>query len=326
MSSLHLKLNFKTTIADVLDTEAQAILSKKDYLSEQINECVNFIVNCTGRVIVTGIGKSGLIGKKIAATLSSTGTPSFFLHPAEGLHGDLGMVTKDDIVLAISNSGETEEVLKTIPSIKRIGAKIISLVGNINSTLADRSNLVLSYGIVEEACPLGLAPTTSTTLTLVIGDALAIALLKARNFKAENFALFHPGGTLGKKLLLTVEDIMLVNNRNPIAKETSKVKDIIFKMTEYGLGAINIVNENHELKGILTDGDIRRGLAKEKNILDEKVNALYNKKPITIQKHLLAAEALKIMEDSKVNVLPVIDNNQQPIGMIHIQDVVKMGI
>ncbi len=258
--------------------------------------------------------------------MASTGTPSFFLHPAEGLHGDLGMVTDNDVVIAISNSGETEEILKTIPSIKRIGAKIVALVGNSNSSLAERADLILSYGIVEEACPLGLAPTTSTTLTLVIGDALAISLLKARDFKPENFAVFHPGGSLGRKLLLTVEDIISTANRNPTANENSNVNEVLFQMTEFGLGAINIIDSRGKLKGILTDGDIRRGLAKEINILQEKVNKLYNENPITIRAELLAAEALKIMEDNKVNVLPVVNDYQEPVAMIHIQDVVKMGI
>lgn len=326
MSSTHLKVNFKDTISEVLELEAKVILERKEYLSTQINECVNFILKCKGRVIITGIGKSGLVGKKIAATLASTGTPSFFLHPAEGLHGDLGMVTDNDVVIAISNSGETEEILKTIPSIKRIGAKIVALVGNSNSSLAERADLILSYGIVEEACPLGLAPTTSTTLTLVIGDALAISLLKARDFKPENFAVFHPGGSLGRKLLLTVEDIISTANRNPVANENSNVNEVLFQMTEFGLGAINIIDSRGKLKGILTDGDIRRGLAREINILQEKVNKLYNENPITIRAELLAAEALKIMEDNKVNVLPVVNDYQEPVAMIHIQDVVKMGI
>jgi len=325
-SHLETEVDFERIISRVFDTEAQAILNKKADISSQLSECVKYILRCEGRVIITGIGKSGLVGKKIAATLASTGTPSFFLHPAEGLHGDLGMVTEKDIVIAISNSGETDEVLKMIPSIKRIGAKLIAILGNRCSTLAERADLVISYGIVEEACPLGLAPTTSTTLTLVIGDALAIALLTARDFKPENFALYHPGGSLGRKLLLTVEDVVASTNKNPLAHVNSIVKEVLFKMTEFGLGAISIIDDSGVLKGILTDGDIRRALAKEENILDERVERLYNDKPITIKKDILAVEALKIMEKNKINVLPVVNDKNCPVAMIHIQDLIRMGL
>jgi arabinose-5-phosphate isomerase len=324
--SLQVKVNVDKIIEEVLDIEARAILDLKTKIKEQINECMDLIINCNGRVVVTGIGKSGLIGKKIAATFASTGTPSFFMHPAEGLHGDLGMVTKNDIVLAISNSGETEEVLKIIPSIKRIGAKMIALVGNSNSTLAEKSDVVISYGTVQEVCPLGLAPTTSTTVTLVIGDALAVALLKARNFKPENFAIFHPGGSLGRKLLLTVADIADENGKNPIAHYKSEMKDVLFKMTEFGLGAISIVDDAGVLIGILTDGDIRRALTKGYHLLGNPINSLYNENPIFVQKDVLAAEALRIMEVHKINVLPIVDENKKPKSMIHIQDLIKMGL
>ncbi|MGX1902561.1 KpsF/GutQ family sugar-phosphate isomerase [Thermolongibacillus altinsuensis] len=324
--SLQVKVNVDKIIDEVLDIEAQAILDLKTKIKEQINESMDLIINCNGRVVVTGIGKSGLIGKKIAATFASTGTPSFFMHPAEGLHGDLGMVTKNDIVLAISNSGETVEVLKIIPSIKRIGAKIIALVGNSNSTLAEKSDVVISYGAVHEACPLGLAPTTSATVTLVIGDVLAVALLKARNFKPENFALFHPGGSLGRKLLLTVADIADESGKNPIAHYKSEMKDVLFEMTEFGLGAISIVDDAGVLIGILTDGDIRRALVKGYHLLDNPISGLYNENPIFVQEDILAAEALRIMEDHKINVLPIVDENKKPKAMIHIQDLIKMGL
>jgi arabinose-5-phosphate isomerase len=324
--SLQVKVNVDKIVDEVLDIEAQAILDLKTKIKEQINECMDLIISCNGRVVITGIGKSGIIGKKIAATFASTGTPSFFMHPAEGLHGDLGMVTKNDIVLAISNSGETEEILKIIPSIKRIGAKMIALVGNSNSTLAEKSDVVISYGAVQEACPLGLAPTTSSTVTLVIGDVLAVALLKARNFKPENFALFHPGGSLGRKLLLTVADITGENGKNPVAHYKSEMKDVLFKMTEFGLGAISIVDDEGVLIGILTDGDIRRALAKGYHLLESPINSLYNENPIFVQKDILAAEALRIMEDNKINVLPIVDENKKPKAMIHIQDLIKMGL
>jgi len=320
------KATFVEDIKEVLEKEATALLKLKDRVNEEINDTIGIILQCKGRVIVTGVGKSGIIGKKIAATLSSTGTPSVFLHPAEGLHGDLGMVTSDDIVLALSYSGESEEVLNLIPSIKRIGAKLIAIVGNTNSTLARKSDKILCIGKVEEACPLGLAPTTSTTLTLALGDAIAIALLKARNFKAENFALFHPGGTLGKRLLLTVQDVIEGTNKNPIALNTSDIQEVLFKMTESGLGAISIVDVTGKLVGILTDGDLRRALTSGVDFLRQSIENLYNKSPITITADILAAEALKIMEEKRINVLPIVDEANKPIAMIHIHDLTKLGL
>jgi arabinose-5-phosphate isomerase len=314
------------TIKDVLFEEATAIMSLAEELSSEIDETVEMILNCRGRVIVTGVGKSGIIGRKITATFASTGTPSLFLHPAEGLHGDLGMVTPSDIVLALSNSGESEEVLNIIPSIKRIGAKLIGFVGNRNSTLAKKSDSVICIGKVKEACPLGLAPTTSTTLTLALGDAIAVALLKARNFQPENFAVFHPGGSLGRKLLLSVNDIIESNQKNPVCLDGNKVKDVIFKMTESGLGAISIVDNVGKLKGILTDGDIRRALTNGVDLLNQSVKELFNDNPTKIKADMLAAEALTIMEDKKINVLPVINDVDEPIAMIHLHDLTKLGL
>jgi arabinose-5-phosphate isomerase len=318
--------NHLDVVKTVLQEEANAIINFKENLTVDIEHIIEALLECSGRVIVTGVGKSGIIGRKIVATLASTGTPSLFLHPAEGLHGDLGMVTSSDIVLALSNSGESDEVLNIIPSIKRIGAKIIALVGNENSTLAEKSDYILCTGKVKEACPLGLAPTTSTTLTLALGDSIAIALLKARNFKPENFAVFHPGGSLGKKLLLTVNDLVESNRNNPITKEHTKVKDVIFNMTESGLGAISVVNDEEQLIGILTDGDIRRALSKGIDIFTQSVKELYNENPTTIYKTTLAAEALNIMETKKINVLPVIDEENLPIAMIHIHDLTRLGL
>lgn len=321
-----MKVKHQLAIKEVLVAEANAILNLSDRLSPDIEIIIEVLLNFRGRVIVTGVGKSGIIGRKIAATFASTGTPSFFLHPAEGLHGDLGMVTSNDIVIAISNSGETEEVLCLIPSIKRIGAKIIAFVADDNSTLAQKSDYIISIGKVEEACPLGLAPTTSTTLTLALGDSIAIALLKGRNFSPENFAVFHPGGTLGKKLLLSVKDINDNNLNNPTVFRDTKIKDAIFNMTESGLGAVSVINKQGELIGILTDGDIRRALNKGIDIFNQSVKDLLNESPTTIHIDILAVEALNIMERKKINVLPIINEQNIPIGMIHIHDLTRLGI
>ncbi|MCV9884486.1 KpsF/GutQ family sugar-phosphate isomerase [Metabacillus halosaccharovorans] len=314
------------SVKEVLEIEANAILALKDQIGDEITRAIELILKCHHRVIVTGMGKSGIVGKKIAATLASTGTPSLFLHPAEGLHGDLGMVTEDDVIIAISNSGETDEILKTLPSIKRIGAKMIALVGNKNSTLSDKADITLCIGRAKEACPLGLAPTTSTTLTLALGDAIAIALLKARKFTSENFALFHPGGSLGRKLLLTVEDIIQESKKNPTAPVESDVKEVLFNMTTSGLGAISIIDTSSKLIGILTDGDIRRALTVGEDILNKSVIEFYNPKPITIKPNILAVEALKVMKDNRVNVLPVVDNSGIVVAMIHMHDLTKMGL
>ncbi|MDR7239967.1 KpsF/GutQ family sugar-phosphate isomerase [Neobacillus drentensis] len=320
------KENYIASVAEVLEIEAKAIQNYRGCLGEEIIKAIELLLNCSSHVIVTGMGKSGLVGKKISATLASTGTPSFFLHPAEGLHGDLGMVTENDVIIAISNSGETEEIIKIIPSIKRIGAKMIAFVGNNKSTLGEKADIPISIGKIEEACPLGLTPTTSTTLTLALGDAIAIALLKARNFTPEKFALYHPGGSLGRKLLLTVEDVVQQNFKNPIVNCTLGFKEVLFKMTESGIGAVSIVNDYGLLIGILTDGDLRRALTADFKIMDQSIESLYNRTPVTVTPDLLAVEALKIIENNKINVLPVVNEDKHPIAMIHIQDLTKMGL
>ncbi|QGQ48176.1 KpsF/GutQ family sugar-phosphate isomerase [Metabacillus sediminilitoris] len=319
--------SYLSSFHEVLEQEASAIISLKEVLDEEtINRAIEMILTCNGRVVVTGVGKSGIIGRKINATLASTGTPSLFLHPAEGLHGDLGMVTKEDIVIAISNSGESDEVLRLIPSINKIGAKMIAIVQNTKSTLAVKSDLVLSIGDVTEACPLGLAPTTSTTVTLALGDALAVALLKARDFKPEDFAVYHPSGSLGRKLLLTVQDVVVSTNKNPVVHGNVSIKEALFLMTAQGMGATSVVDEHDLLVGILTDGDIRRAFALSDNVLLSHVDDLCNRNPIVITSDMLAVDALKIMEERKINVLPVADSNNRPIGMIHIHDLMKLGI
>ena len=280
----------------VLRMEAEAVLEQVERIDEHFKAAVEMILACPGRTVITGMGKSGIIGRKMAATLASTGTPSFYLHPAEGIHGDLGMVTEGDVVIALSNSGETGEVLHILPSLRRIGAKLIAMVGNPNSTLAKNSDIVLNVGVTREACPLGLAPTSSTTAALAYGDALALALLSKRKFTASQFAVFHPGGSLGRKLLLTVEDIMHSGTENPLVKADISVQDALFVITDKGLGAVSVVDDDNKMLGVLTDGDIRRGLSKGVDFLKRPVTELMTANPKTITKEKLAAAALHLME------------------------------
>lgn len=315
--------------ARVLRDEAEAILKLIDRLDTSFEEAVNLISHSSGRVILTGMGKSGHIAKKVSATMASTGTPSFFLHPAEGIHGDLGMVTAQDIVIAYSNSGETGEILNIIPSVKRIGAKMIAVVGNVNSTLAKNSDVVLYAGAEKEADNLGLAPTSSTTAALALGDALAVTLMEKMHFTADNFAVFHPGGSLGRRLLLTVEMVMHKGDNNPVIFENSSIKDALFAMTDKGLGAVSVIDENYMLQGLMTDGDVRRGLENGINFLSLPVKEGMTKKPIVITPDKLAAEALHLMEKHvphPITVLPVVDNNGKSVGMIHITDLLRQGV
>ena len=265
----------------------------------------------------------------MAATFASTGTPSFYLHPAEGIHGDLGMVTESDVVIALSNSGETGEVLHILPSLRRIGAKLIAMVGNAESSLARNSDITLNVGVSQEACPLGLAPTSSTTAALAYGDALALALLSKRKFTASQFAVFHPGGSLGRKLLLTVEDIMHSGADNPVVNGSTTVQDALFVITDKGLGAVSVVDNDEIMIGVLTDGDIRRGLSKGIDFLQRPVTELMTKAPKTITKEKLAAQALHLMESNSpkpITVLPVIDAERRVIGLLHMTDLVRQGV
>ncbi len=315
--------------ARVLHDEAEAILKLIDRLDTSFEDAVNLISCSSGRVILTGMGKSGHIAKKVSATMASTGTPSFFLHPAEGIHGDLGMVTAQDVIIAYSNSGETGEILNIIPSVKRIGAKMIAVVGNVNSTLAKNSDVVLYAGAEKEADSLGLAPTSSTTAALALGDALAVTLMEKMHFTADNFAVFHPGGSLGRRLLLTVEMVMHKGDNNPVIFENSSIKDALFAMTDKGLGAVSVIDENYMLQGLMTDGDVRRGLENGINFLSLPVKEGMTKKPIVITPDKLAAEALHLMEKHvphPITVLPVVDNNGKSVGMIHITDLLRQGV
>lgn len=314
-----------SVMKDVLKKEAEAINRLIERMDGEMLRVIEMMLNCNGRVVMTGVGKSGIIAHKISATFASTGTPSLFLHPAEGLHGDLGMVTKDDVVFALSKSGESDELIQIIPSIKKIGAKLIALVSNDQSTLARQADEMICIGQVEEACPLGVAPTTSTTLMLALGDAIAMALLTARQFSLNDFAIYHPGGLLGKRLLVTVDSIIEHTKRNPCIYPTATIKDAIFKMTESNLGATSIIDKNGQLIGILTDGDIRRALVKEENILNMSIEYIYNHQVISIEGKTLAYEALHLMQQKNINVLPVVNEQNIPVGMIHLHDITKLG-
>ncbi len=310
----------------VLKIEAQAIGELSRRLGDEFNKAIELLYRCRGKVIVTGMGKGGIIGEKISATLSSTGTPSLFLHSAEAIHGDLGRVAKDDCILAISNSGETEEVVRFLPLIKKIGAKLIALTGNTKSTLAKYSDVVLDVSVRQEACPLGLAPTASTTATLAMGDAIAVCLLKKKGFRQEDFAFYHPGGALGKKLLLKVEDIMRKGKANPVVTAQVLVRDALFDITEARAGAASIVDKKGRLLGIFTDGDLRRHLERDANLVLKTVKEVMTKNPITISKDRLASEALRILKEKRIDEIPVVDEKGRPIGMLDVQDLLKAGL
>ena len=314
---------------DVLRMEAEAILELVPRVDANFAAAISLILECPGRTVITGMGKSGIVGRKMAATFASTGTPSFYLHPAEGIHGDLGMVTADDVVIALSNSGETGEILNILPSLRRIGAKIIAMVGNANSTLAKNSDVVLDVGVEKEACPLGLAPTSSTTAALAYGDAIALALLQKRNFTASQFAVFHPGGSLGRKLLLTVGNIMHKGDENPLVSADTTVQEALFVITDKGLGAVSVVDESGKMLGVLTDGDIRRGLSKGVDFLQRSVADLMTKAPKYITADKLAAQALHLMESNQpkpITVLPVVDEDMVVVGLLHMTDLVRQGV
>lgn len=319
----------KDKAIETLNIEADAVKNLTSHVNDEFEAVVKAILACNGRVILTGMGKSGHIGRKIAATLASTGTPAFFMHPGEAFHGDLGMVTAEDIVMALSHSGESAEVVNILPIIKRIGASIVALCGKRDSSLGRNAEYYVDVSIEREACPLGLAPTASTTATLAMGDAIAMALLSARNFTAKDFAVFHPGGALGRRLLLTVENVMHSDDDNPIIDRHKTAKEALFLMTDKGLGATSVIDDEGKFIGLITDGDIRRGLSKGIEFLNEPVERLMTKQPLIITKNKMAAEALSIMEKHKprpITVLPVIDNEHRPVGIVHITDLVRQGV
>ena len=316
------------TAKTVLRTEADAVLALADRIDGAFSQSVAMILACTGRVVITGMGKSGLICQKIAATMASTGTPALFLHPAEGIHGDLGMLMKGDVVIAVSNSGETEEITRILPVIKRMGLPLIAMSGNPRSTLARAGDVFLDISIKEEACPLGLAPTASTTATLAMGDALAVALLLERGFREEDFALFHPGGTLGKRLLLRVEDLMHRSDEIPMVGKEIPLKEALFEITSKKLGITGVADAEGNLAGVFTDGDLRRSLEKGFDVLNRPVGEVMSCNPKRILRANLAAKALQKMEEFSITSLFVFESEEshQPVGIIHLHDLLKAGV
>ncbi len=318
--------DFEAAGKRVIDIEANATLALKDKICSDFTKACELILACKGRVIVSGMGKSGHIGKKIAATLASTGTPSFFVHPGEASHGDLGMITGDDVVIGISNSGKTEELTTILPLIKRKGAPLISMTGDDSSPLAQFANAKLDVSVSQEACSLGLAPTSSTTATLVMGDALAVALLEAKGFTSDDFAMSHPGGSLGRRLLLLVETIMQTGDEIPLVSSSASISDALLEMSSKGLGMTGIIDDNGKLAGVYTDGDLRRTLDQGLSIPDTAIADVMSTGCKTTMAHTLAVEALNLMDDNSINALIVVDENNTPVGALNMHSLLKAGV
>jgi arabinose-5-phosphate isomerase len=311
---------------EIIRIEAEAIAALESHINGNFAASVDLIFKAKGRVVLTGMGKSGIIARKIAATMNSTGTPSAFMHPSDAVHGDLGMVTPDDIVICISKSGDTAELRQLLPRFRQIGVKVIAMVGNLNSPLGKQSDLVLDTSVKEEACPYDLAPTSSTTAALAMGDALAITLLQKRNFTKEDFALFHPGGNLGKQLLLKVDAMMITGSEIPVVNENVSVSDAIVEISSKRLGATCVVNDTGVLCGMLTDGDLRRLLQKRIDISNLTVGQVMTQNPKTISQNMLAAQALEVMESFKITQLVVVNTNHHPVGILHLHSLVEAGL
>lgn len=309
-----------------IEIERDAVHSLLERLDQHFDRACDALVACTGRIVVTGMGKSGHIGRKIAATLASTGTPAFFVHPGEASHGDMGMITREDVVIALSNSGNTAEVVTLLPLLKRLGVPLISITGNPDSVMARAALANLHTGVAQEACPLNLAPTSSTTTALVMGDALAIALLEARGFSAEDFAFSHPGGTLGRRLLLLVDDIMHGGDSMPLVTPDTSLRDALLEMTRKGLGLTGITDEQGRLVGIFTDGDLRRTLDQNVDLHASTIAEVMTRHGKTVQQGILAAEALKVMEDGKISGLFVVDPQRRPVGALNMHDLLRAGV
>lgn len=319
-------MNYKEIVKDVLLTEAKELELASNSIFFEIEEIVELIVKSKGKLIVTGVGKSGLVGAKIAATLASTGTSSFFLHPTEAMHGDLGMIGKEDIVLGISYSGESEELIQILPHLKRFNIPLIAMAKNPNSTLAKYADYFINIAVTKEACPLDTAPTSSTTLTMAMGDALAVCLMKRRDFKKEDFASFHPGGSLGKKLFVKVNDLLRKDNLPIVSRETI-LKDAIITMSEGRLGSVIIVDKDEKVVGLLSDGDLRRALMKSNFSIDCTVETIATMNPRTFEnENLLASDALQIIENYKIQQLIITDKNKKLLGVLHIHDLLEAGI
>jgi arabinose-5-phosphate isomerase len=316
----------RETAKEVIRKEAEAVRLLEKKIDQSFIKAVELILKCKGRVIVTGIGKSGIIGKKIAATLTSTGTAAFFLHPTEGIHGDLGMVRKNDVVIAITKSGGTDELYQLIPLFKRLGVPIITFTGNPDSAVAEKSDVIIDVSVKQEACPNNLVPTSSTTAALVMGDALAIALLEERHFSSEDFALLHPGGHLGRKLLLKVCDIMHTGDQIPVVSEETDMKQVILEMTSKRLGTTTVVNKKGELVGIFTDGDLRRLVERTDEMFSLKAKQVMTQNPKTIDGEELAAKALNMMESYAITSLIITNGKREPVGIVHLHDILKAGV
>lgn len=310
----------------VLDLEAKAIQALKPRVGKEFSRAVQMIMKCPGRVVVSGMGKTGVIAQKFSATLSSTGTPSLFLHLAEAAHGDLGKVTKEDIVIIVSNSGSTYEVKQLLPFLKKIGSPIIAITGNCRSELAKYSDIVLDVSVQKEACPLNLAPTASTTAALALCDALAVCLLEKKDFKEKDFALFHPGGSLGRRLLLTVQDIMRSGRGSALVTADKKVSQVLVAITQARAGAATIVDSAGRVVGIFTDGDLRRHLETDTNLPARRVGEVMTRNPLVVRSDMLAAEAMRILQEKKIDEVPVVDGKGRPVGMLDVQDLLKAGI
>jgi len=322
----NLTMNYKLIAQETLNIEAQTLLDAAKKIDDIFDKAVDVVLKCKGKLVITGVGKSGLIGAKMAATFASTGTPSFFLHPTEALHGDLGMIGKDDVVIAISYSGESEELSQILPHIKRFNIPLIGMTRSQNSTLGKYSDLVIDVVVEKEACPLNIAPTSSTTLTLALGDALAVCLMKARDFKKSDFASFHPGGALGKQLFVKVSDLMISENL-PIISPKTKVREAIFKISEGKIGTVLLADEENKLLALVSDGDIRRALLNEDFSIDDEVIKYATIDPMTCDdENILASQALVMIEEKKIQLLVVTDTQKKIKGVLHIHTLIEKGI
>ncbi|KTD66184.1 KpsF/GutQ family sugar-phosphate isomerase [Legionella spiritensis] len=319
-------MNFCKLGLAVIETEAQAVFELSQRIDERFEKACRLLLDCPGRVVVTGMGKSGHIGNKIAATLASTGTPAFFMHPGEASHGDLGMITRQDVVIAISSSGHTDEIITLLPLLKRLEVPVIALTGNPQSVLAATADVHLDISVEQEACPLGLAPTTSTTVTLVMGDALAIALLQARGFSAEDFALSHPGGALGRRLLLKVDELCHQGDNLPLVSEQATIREALIEVTAKKLGMTCVIDAAGQLVGVYTDGDIRRTLTENYDIHTTPLHRVMSKNCKTINPGMLAAEALAIMQKFSITSVVMVNDRNQPVAVVHIHDLLQAGI
>lgn len=320
------KIDILKRAKEVLEIEAQSIRDLKKRIDKNFKKAIEIILSSKGRVVVSGMGKTGIIAQKLSATLASTGTPSLFLHLAEAVHGDLGRVTSDDVVIIISYSGTGEEIRQLLPLLKKIGSPIIAFTGNKNSHLAQYADVILDISVKKEACPLGLAPTASTTATLAMADALAVCLLELKGFKEEDFAFYHPGGTLGKRLLLKVEQIMRKGRACALVKEDDKVAKVLLKITQARAGSATVIDKKGKVLGIFTDGDLRRHLEIDPDLTQRRIKEVMTKNPVTVRQDMLAAEAGRILREKRIDEVPVVDKNKKVVGVLDIQDLLKVGL